>query len=201
LDEAHDVEITVEEIQHGLGLAPGSTDLLGAPLAERSADLDAMAVYLERGIRPPTLPAAPDPAQVTRGRLLFAERGCHACHGGATWTSSRLPGAAGSLDADGNGMIDNVLRDVGTLNPRDVRGHTGFDPPSLLGVRLTAPYFHDGSMPTLADLLASGHPTPTATDPPNETDLADLVAFLRTIDATTPPIELPIDPASDAHTP
>ena len=197
LDEAHDVEITVEEIQHGLGLAPGSTDLLGAPLAERSVDLDAMAVYLDRGIRPPTLPATVDQAQVDRGRLLFVARGCHACHGGATWTSSRLPGDVGSLDADGNGMIDAVLREVGTLNLRDVRGHTGFDPPSLLGVRLTAPYFHDGSMPTLADLLASGHPTPAAADPPNATDLADLVAFLRTIDATTPPI----DALVDGHTP
>ena len=152
-----------------------------------------MAVYLERGIRPPTLPVAADETQAERGRVLFVARGCHACHGGATWTSSRLPGAAGSLDADGNGMIDAVLRDVGTLNPRDVRGHTGFDPPSLLGVGLTAPYFHDGSMPTLAALLASGHPTPAAADPPNAADLADLVAFLRTIDATTPPIDAPVD--------
>jgi YVTN family beta-propeller protein len=197
LDEAQDVETTIEEIQHGVGLAPGATDLLGAPLAERSTDLDALATYLERGIRPPTLPTALDQTQVERGRLLFVARGCHGCHGGAAWTSSRMPGAPGSLDADGNGMVDAVLRDVGTLNPRDVRGHTGFDPPSLLGVGLTAPYFHDGSMPTLADLLVSGHPTPDTADPPNKSDLADLVAFLRSIDATTPPI----DSAARGYTP
>ncbi|MCB0112974.1 MAG: c-type cytochrome, partial [Caldilineaceae bacterium] len=194
LDEAQDVETTIEEIQHGVGLAPGTTNLLGAPLAGRSEDLDALAAYMTHGIRPPNLPdtangdAIDDAA--ARGRQLFAEQGCHTCHGGPQWTISALPGPAGTLDADANGMIDAVLRDVGTLNPRDRRGATGFDVPSLLGVGLTAPYFHDGSMPTLTELLAHGHPNAT----PNSialtpTDIADLVVFLRTIDAATPPID------------
>lgn len=108
-------------------------------------------------------------------------------------------------------MIDAVLRDVGTATPLDVRGATGFDPPSLLGVGLTAPYLHDGSRSTLEDLIAAGHPAPpgAATTPAGGStgrpqlflpwiggrlpvrgdDLAALAAFLRSIGPGTPTIE------------
>jgi hypothetical protein len=160
LDEPQDVEGTIELIQRGLGLAPGTDPpLLGAPNAGRSTDLDALATFLAQGIRAPAPPQSSGNA--ASGRSLFQSSGCTACHGGPTWTSSARPGPAGTLDPDGNGMVDAVLRKVGTLNPRDVRGATGFDPPSLLNVALTAPYLHDGSRPTLEALLASGHPDPS----------------------------------------
>ena len=188
LDEPQDVEQTIQLIQHGLGLAPGDEPpLLGAPNAGRSADLDALAAYLEHGIRTPAPPPAGD---VAYGRSLFQSAGCATCHGGLTWTSSALPGTAGTLDPDGNGMVDAVLRNVGTFNPLDVRGKTGFDPPSLLDVGLTAPYLHDGSMPTLEALLASGHPDPLGSGNglTNE-EIAALAAFLRSIGPDTPPVE------------
>ena len=191
LDEAQDVEETIQLIQHGLGLAPGADPAqLGTPNAGRSADLDALAAFLERGIRP----AAPPPpvGDLAQGRGLFQTAGCAQCHGGPRWTSSAMPGPAGTLDPDGNGMVDAVLRDVGTLNPLDVRGASGFDPPSLLNVGLTAPYLHDGSMPTLEALLASGHPDPLGSgNGLNPEELIALVAFLRSIGADTPPIEAP----------
>ncbi len=66
----------------------------------------------------------------------------------------------------------------------------GFDPPSQLAVGLTAPYLHDGSMPTLDALLASGHPNPQGNgNGLNEDDITALVAFLRSIGPNTPPIE------------
>jgi mono/diheme cytochrome c family protein len=189
LDESQDVEQTIQLIQHGLGLAPGADPpLLGRPNAGRAADLDALAAFLTRGIRAPA-PAQPQGDQA-RGRVLFRSAGCMACHGGPHWSSSALPGAAGALDQDGNGMVDGVLRDVGTLNSRDLRGATGFDPPSLLGVGLTAPYLHDGSLPTLAALLGSGHPQPHGDgNGLSEEEIAALVAFLRAIGPSTPPIE------------
>ena len=190
LDEAQDVEETIQIIQHGLGLAPGIDPLqLGSPNAGRSADLDALAAFMEQGIRVSTLPQPT--GNVDTGRDLFQIAGCAACHGGPYWTSSMLPGIAGTLDPDNNGMVDSVLRDVGTLNPHDLRGDTGFDPPSLLNVALTAPYFHDGSMPTLTALLNSGHPDPL--DQGNgltATEVADLVVFLRMIGRETVPIEM-----------
>ncbi len=191
LDESQDVEETIQLIQRGLGLAPGADPpLLGPPNAGRSADLDALAAFLERGIRPEAPP--PPAGDVANGRTLFQSADCNACHGGPRWTSSAMPGPAGALDPDGNGMVDAVLRDVGTLNPLDVRGASGFDPPSLLNVGLTAPYLHDGSRPTLEALLASGHPDPLGSgNGLNPEELIALVAFLRSIGADTPPVEAP----------
>lgn len=191
LDELQDVEETIQLIQHGLGLAPDpDPPQLGAPNAGRSTNLDALAAFLGQGLRAPAAPAPRGGA--ARGRELFQAAGCAACHGGPSWTTSAMPGPAGSLDPDGNGMVDAVLHDVGTANPLDVRGATGFDAPSLLGAGLTAPYFHDGSMPGLAALLASGHPDPQgAGNGLSETEIAALVDFLRTIDAATAPVAPP----------
>ena len=187
LDEAQDVEETVELIQHGLGLAPGhDPPLLGEPNAGRSTDLDALAAFLQHGIRPPYVRQQNDEIM---GREQFVSAGCAGCHGGPQWTSSTLPGEPGTLDPDGNGMVDATLRDVGTLHPLDVRGATGFDPPSLLGVGLTAPYLHDGSMPTLTALLASGHPDPAGDgNGLTNSEIAALVAFLNAIGPETRPV-------------
>jgi hypothetical protein len=189
LDEAQDVEDTVQHIQHGLGLAHGmDPPLLGGPNNGRSADLDALAAFMAHGIR---IPAPSIPEDVSLGRDLFQIAGCANCHGGSNWTNSTLPGSSGSLDPDGNGMVDDVLIDVGTLNPRDVRGETGFDPPALLNVGLTPPYLHDGSMPTLAALLASGHPDPQGSGNglTNE-EMVALVLFLQGIGPATMPVAL-----------
>ncbi len=189
LDEPHDVEETIHLIQHGLGLAPGEDQpLLAEPNAGRSEELDALVAFMAHGIRVPALASAEN--DFSAGRDLFVSAGCADCHGGDNWTSSALPGAAGTLDPDGNGMVDDVLRKVGTLNPRDLRGATGFDPPSLLGVGLTAPYFHDGSMPSLADVLRSGHPDPLGGNGLTEAEIDELVKFLQQIDGDTEPVTL-----------
>jgi YVTN family beta-propeller protein len=231
LDEGQDVEETIQVIQHGFGLAPGADPpLLGAANAGRSPDLDALAAFLERGIRPPSPysvtsdqysvtsdqysvnsgqysvigdPNAEDQprgaegrisaaADTAEGRAVFKAAGCAVCHGGPHWTASTMPGAAGTLDPDGNGVVDEVLHDVGTLNPRDVRGQAGFDPPSLLGVGLTAPYLHDGSMPTLEALLRSGHPDPLGNgNGLSDEEIAVLIRFLHAIGPDTVPITAP----------
>lgn len=189
LDEYQDVEETIQLIQHGLGLAAGEDPAqLGSLNAGRSAELDALAAFMVQGIRPPVL--TPASGDLTPGRDLFQSAGCASCHGGANWTISALPGAAGTLDPDGNGMIDEVLREVGTLNLDDVRGQTGFDVPTLVNVSLTAPYLHDGSMPTLEALLASGHPDPQGDgNGLDEFDIGALINFLTMISVESTPIE------------
>lgn len=190
LDEPHDVEETIQLIQQGVGLAPGPDPrLLGQPLNGRSRDLDALATFLLQGIRSPETPVAV--AGGEQGRQLFMSQGCATCHGGPAWTVSTLPGSAGELDVDGNGRVDAVLHDVGTFNPLDLRG-TGFDAPSLLGVGLTAPYFHDGSMATLDALLRSGHPQPEARGHSlTDEEILYLIDFLRSIGVDTPPVDSP----------
>jgi hypothetical protein len=192
LDEAQDVEDTIQVIQHGIGLGPGTDPpLLGSPNASRSYDLDALAAFLLGGIRTPALaPNAPSDDAIAKGRSLFVRAGCPSCHGGPSWTTSLLSAPAGTLDPDGNGMVDSQLHDVGTFQATDIRGEAGFDSPSLLDVALTAPYFHDGSAQSLDELLASGHPNPQGDGnhlTPDE--IAALSAFLHTIDPFTAPVE------------
>jgi len=100
--------------------------------------------------------------------------------------------------ADGNGMVDEALYDVGTYNPADIRGETGFDVPSLLNVGLTAPYLHDGSYATLDALLHSGHPTPDEGESSLSADeLAALVAFVGSIGVGTESVDV-MDESSGA---
>lgn len=191
LDEAQDVEDTIQHIQHGLGLASGiDPPLLGEPNANRSESLDALATFMAHGIRVPNAPSLM--SDTSAGRALFLSAGCNTCHGGPSWTDSTLSGEAGTLDPDSNGMIDAGLHDVGTYNPLDLRGEHGFDSPALLGVGLTAPYFHDGSMPDLIALLASGHPDPHgAGNGLNNSEIEALSLFLQSIGVDTPPFDKP----------
>jgi cytochrome c peroxidase len=78
-----------------------------------------------------------------------------------------------------------ALRDVGTAGPADVLGASGFDVPTLLGLGASAPYLHDGSAGSLADVLANPRHVP----PLAEQDRADLAAFLGSIDGETEPME------------
>jgi DNA-binding beta-propeller fold protein YncE len=99
-------------------------------------------------------------------------------------------------------MLDNV----GTFNlasPIEIRGAAavagqttqgfapfgaaGFNSPSLLGVTYSGPYFHDGSAHTLEEVAAK-HTIPgglTMKNAFNATELADILAFVRSIDDQT----------------
>jgi DNA-binding beta-propeller fold protein YncE/cytochrome c553 len=107
----------------------------------------------------------------------------------------------------GKGTL-KILDNVGTFNPASpieirgaaaVNGQTtqgfipfglgGFNSPSLLGVAYSAPYFHDGSAQTLEDMAARhglGVAPATIATSLSAQDLADLLAFVRSIDDATP---------------
>lgn len=100
------------------------------------------------------------------------------------------------------------LRAVGTFavtgaaeetraNGTPAQGRSGFNPPSLLGLATGAPYFHSGAAATLAEALGprfQAHLTAGAPNPPTEAQRAALVAFLESIDASTP--TFPIAPGT-----
>ncbi|MCB9528366.1 MAG: hypothetical protein H6701_08245 [Myxococcales bacterium] len=79
-------------------------------------------------------------------------------------------------------------------NNQPAQGVRGFNPPSLLGLALGAPYLHNGAAPTL-DALLQGFPAHTTAGNPNlvlaAADRAALVAFLLSIDETTPTFAIP----------
>ena len=63
-------------------------------------------------------------------------RSCATCHIAATF------------------FLDRQRHDVGTVPPAETYGKDGaLDTPTLLGIRFTAPYFHDGSLPTLRSVV------------------------------------------------
>ena len=115
----------------------------------------------------PEVPASPHPvdAAARRGEQVFAEAGCATCHSGAALT-------------------DGLVHDVGTGSAAgEVRGPS-FDTPTLLGLHDTAPYLHDGSAPTLADVFAAPE-GPHSLTGSTEEDVAALVAHLRTLPRTS----------------
>jgi cytochrome c5 len=114
---------------------------------------------------PPAFPGAVDPALATAGQAVF-EATCSQCHGtyGDDWTYDNLviplsevatdPTLSASFDSP-----ENVWREWfnGSWYGQDARLATtgGYVAPPLDGVWATAPYLHNGSVPTLRALLDS----------------------------------------------
>ncbi|MFN0109513.1 MAG: beta-propeller fold lactonase family protein [Blastocatellia bacterium] len=194
------------------GVTPDPT-LNAFPLANtgRSAALDALNAFIARGIRTPISPFrnvnpfSQDARDIAFGRRLFVENGCVKCHGGGGWSSARrdfTPAPAGS-EVVGAQLI-RFLRQTGTFNPNNANevrqngaaplGNDGFCPPSLLGAWAMGPLLHNGSAITIDDITDDiAHRraglSPFQRDLLNDArNRAALVKFLKSIDASTPPI-------------
>ena len=85
------------------------------------------------------------------------------------------------------------MHDVGTIKPSSGqrRGErlTGLDTPTLKGIWETAPYLHDGSAPTLLDVLTTANPAGLHGNTLSLSDvqLDQLVAYLLQIDELESP--------------
>ena len=121
------------------------------------AQLDAIAAYL-LSLRPPPPLTDRDPAKVARGAAIFNRpTACVRCHTGPELTDNRLHDH-GIGDGDpGAGLVG-----TGPLG--------AFNTPPLRGIRLSAPYFHNGR-----NGLPAGSAIPVATDP--EGALRQVVEF------------------------
>jgi YVTN family beta-propeller protein len=165
LDELQDVEVTIRDIQFGTGLITGSPhDTIGKPHAGVSHELDALAAYLST-IEVLDSPFRGNRAEINIGKSVFENLRCQSCHIPPLYT-------------------DHKLHDVGTGDPsleRNSHGRgTSFDTPSLIGLWLTAPYFHDGSASTLMRLFTMGT-VHNVFDDLSPDELKSLVAFLKSL--------------------
>jgi cytochrome c peroxidase len=148
-----------------------------------------------------------------RGEILFFDQhlSCFRCHGGFNFSDSviaeRTTGRAGNFHNTGlynlPGPLSYPPPNVGiyefTKRPADVGK---FKAPTLRNIALTAPYMHDGSIPTLEGVLdhyaaggraiASGSYAGNGHDNPNkdpliagfvlsQQDRIDLVEFLKSL--------------------
>lgn len=137
------------------------------PSAEVEMRAKALADFLRRGLVPPTVSADFD-EQARRGQALFISKavGCAECHVPATSYTTRQPYP---------------------LSPLAVRA--GFDEepdpkfkiPSLSFLAGRAPYFHDGSAPSIEQLVEKNGNRMGKTAQLSAAERADLVAFLRTL--------------------
>jgi YVTN family beta-propeller protein len=194
-DEVQDFEYTIRgPLMQGRGLLRGrikpregyhKTEL-EEPLAGRSGDLDALAIYCNSfDFR--LSPHIPVPGRLSaaaeRGKQLFFSNGvgCAGCHSGPYFTDSTL-------------QKPFKLHDVGTGNqdPSERMGPQ-YDTPTLLGVYRTKPYLHHGKAWTLKDVLTTWNKDDRhgKTSHLKSAEITDLVEFLKSLPYETPPSETP----------
>jgi cytochrome c5 len=129
----------------------------------------ALAMFLYAIEPPPARPvAAADAAAVRRGAAVF-EASCRDCHASAIYGGDAIPVARIGTDP---ALADGKARGTGRYRVAP-----------LVRVADAAPYFHDGSVPTLEQVLSPARTTPGhrfGTALP-EADRAALVKFLETL--------------------
>lgn len=185
-DEVQDFEHDLRWHFGGAGLmadedftTEGRDDPLGTPKAGVSDRLDALAAYVTSLDTFPRSPYRADDGSFTeaalRGRAIFERLDCAECHSGDALTDSP----------------EGLRHDVGTLTAASGQrlggDLDGLDTPTLHGVWATPPYLHDGSAPTLDDVLTrEGHGRAQRL---SDAKRADLVAYLRQLDGEVLPYE------------
>jgi cytochrome c peroxidase len=185
---------------------PGYVHLFSAAFGEgpiTRAKIELSLATFERSIVSTTAPfdrwvmgdeAAIDHA-AKRGFALFNGRArCSECHSGWAFTD-------GSFHDIGTAEGDDVGR--GRLFPTSVKLRYAFKTPTLRDVARRAPYMHDGSVPTLEEVIAlydrGGIERPSRSEliAPlrlTQAEKADLVAFLKTLTGEPEPTSLPVLP-------
>jgi mono/diheme cytochrome c family protein len=113
-----------------------------------------------------------------RGEVLFNTP--YKGMGGRTCATCHVPSA---------NFLDGLRHDIGSGEPASPNARDSFfDTPTLINVRHTAPYFHDGSLETLADVVAWFDTRLTLGLTKQEK--ADLAAYLEAVGTGEEPFEV-----------
>jgi large repetitive protein len=178
-DEIQDFENQIRSLAAGVGLMSdvdfaATQNTLGTPKATKSADLDALAAYVNSlKTFAPSPYRNPDDsltAAAIAGRTLFSTGGCVQCHRGNQFTDSNLAGLShdvGTIKASSGKRLNALL--------------TGLDTPTIRDVWNTAPYLHDGSAPTL-NAAISAH-TPMAL---SAAQISQVAAYIQQVGGSEP---------------
>jgi arylsulfatase A-like enzyme/cytochrome c peroxidase/PKD repeat protein len=184
-DEIQDFEHDIRNAFDGTGFLSdtnfhtGTRDQpLGDPKAGLSAELDALAAYLGSLTNAPSSPHRNADGELTAdaqiGREVFAYLDCRQCHEIPTFTDSEI----------------GLWHDVGTLTSasgeRLGQTLTGIDTPGLAGVWSSPPYFHDGSVATIEDVLdgANSNQVHGSFGGISTQQVQQLVAFVKQIESS-----------------
>jgi cytochrome c peroxidase len=139
--------------------------------------------------------------QQVRGMNTFAEVGCVACHSGPTFNGPQVQGQGffmkfptfeGSAYEAKYHLTDDNGRFEATKASAD---RHMWRVPTLRNVALTAPYFHNGQVPTLDEAVrVMGKAQLNKTLPPEQ--VADIVAFLNGLTGEFPEQTMPRLPST-----
>ncbi len=154
---------------------------LGGTKAGLNPELDALAAYVSSLTEVPNSPfrnGGPEnntstlTSQAINGKLVFQRLNCGSCHGGPNFTDS------------GQGILHDIGTIQATSGSRLGQPLLGIDTPTLRGLWESAPFLHNGSAPTLKDLLIalpmdSLHGQAAALE---SADQDDLIAYLLQLD-------------------
>jgi len=158
--------LTDREVK-GFGLHRwGGVPERAAPLVEMRAKV--LADFVRRGLFPPVREAVADSASVERGRVLFmsGERGCASCHVPDKGYTTREAFALPALP---------------TLPGFEAEPNVRYKIPALSYLAHRAPYFHDGSAASLAELIEKNGTRMGDTQGLSAEQRRDLVNFLETL--------------------
>lgn len=180
-DEIQDFEHDIRFAFLGTGLMSDEAfaqvnTTLGASKAGLSADLDALAAFTASLNTFPVSPYRNANGTLTdngaMGKAVFDAKGCADCHGGEAFTDS----------PNGNRHDVGTLRESSGLRLHGILG--GIDTPTLRGLWDGAPYLHDGSALTLADVL--NNQSHGSTNLLTDLEREQLVSYLLQIDGLEP---------------
>lgn len=125
------------------------------------------------------------------GELFFGSAGCSVCHNGANYSDELYHNLGVGMDAE--------EPDLGRYEvTKDDADRGAFKTPTLRNVALTAPYMHDGSQKTLAEVVEwydqGGHANEWLSESIeplglSKQDKADLVEFMRALTGEFPKVE------------
>ena len=200
LDEIQDTADFTRHVMAGRWFMPQErvNPYLGRSNAGLNRDLDALAAYIE-SLSPKRPP--PPPPELTdvirRGKAIFESdaTGCAVCHPAPRYTDS------GRRDAE-----EHFLQhDVGMWKSGEAETLRRLDTPSLLGLRQSEPYLHNGRARTLEKVFTQHNPEDRhgTTSHLSAKDVAALATFLRYLDpgpaAVNPRPVGPVVPPAEYH--
>lgn len=133
--------------------------------------------------------------QEMKGYKLFKDSGCVACHNGP---------AVGGNSFQKMGVVepyktDSTAEGMAGLTKKD-EDRFKFKVPTLRNVEMTYPYFHDGAAKTLEQAVTTMGQLQLGKKF-SDAEVADIVAFLKTLTGKQPDIKLPVMAPSTNDTP
>jgi YVTN family beta-propeller protein len=150
-------------LTHTITARMGGSGLSGEAVAHLNAYVAGLA-----SPENPLREAQPSPA-AARGAQVFEKAQCGSCHGGE-WLTSNASSDVGSL------VISGINPDNGLVMAK------GLNVPSLKGLARSAPYLHDGSLPSIrARVLKNPGDRHGVTSTLSPAEIDDLVTYLGTL--------------------